>query len=175
MSESPATVGIRDATDADLDAIAALLNEQIAASPFNYAEAPVTIEDRRAWLNTHRAAGLPVLVATLTADHAPPLAGWAALSPYRPSSGYRFTAEASVYVDSTAQRRGVASRLMAELERRATAIELHAVIASIDSENAPSIALFERLGFTECARLPEVGRKLGQWRTQLLYHRLLGR
>jgi len=46
-------------------------------------------------------------------------------------------------------------------------------VASIDSENAPSIALFERHGFVEAARLIEVGRKFAAWRTQLLFARTL--
>jgi phosphinothricin acetyltransferase len=50
---------------------------------------------------------------------------------------------------------------------------LHVLVASIDSENAPSIALFSRLGFAEAARLREVGRKFDRWRTQLLLARTL--
>jgi L-amino acid N-acyltransferase YncA len=46
--------------------------------------------------------------------------------------------------------------------------EVHAIVASIDSENAPSIALFERFGYVEAAHLAEVGRKFERWRTQLL-------
>ena len=45
---------------------------------------------------------------------------------------------------------------------------MHAIVASIDSENAPSIALFERFGYVEAARPTEVGRKFDRWRTQLL-------
>lgn len=166
-------VGIRDATEADLAAIAAMLNEQILASPYNYAEVPVTLEDRRVWLSNHQAAGLPVLVATLVQGDDSLVVGWAALSPYRASSGYRFTAETSVYVAPQHQRRGVATRMLSALEQRALELELHALIASIDSENAPSIALFERRGFAVCARLADVGRKFGAWRTQLLMHRLV--
>jgi len=97
---------IRDATDADLPAIVDILNVEIAESPYVYAEVPVTVDERRSWLAAHRAADLPVLVAVTAEDQA--VIAWAALSPYRPSSGYRFTAELSVYVARGAQRRGTA-------------------------------------------------------------------
>ena len=163
-------VSIREAADADLPNVADILNREIAGSPYLYQERPVTAGERREWLDSHRAAGLPVLIAIEPAEP-DQLLGWASLSPYRTSSGYRFTAEISVYVAPVAQRRGIGGRLLSRLCDEARARRMHALVASIDSENAPSIALFERHGFSEAARLPEVGRKFEQWRTQLLFLR----
>jgi len=146
-----------------------IFNHEVVESPYLYVETPLTLDDRRAWLNQHRAASLPVLVAT-DPTH---ILGYASLSPYRPSSGYRFTGEVSVYVAPFAQRRGLGARLLSSLVDEARRRGLHALVASIDSENAPSIALFERCGFAEAARLEEVGRKFGRWRTQLLFARRL--
>jgi phosphinothricin acetyltransferase len=158
---------IRDADERDLPAIATIFNLEVVESPFVYLEAPLTLDSRRSWLQTHRSAGLPVVVATDPGD-ATEVLGWAALSPYRPASGYRFTLEASVYVARAAHRRGIGRRLLAALDDVARARGAHAIVASIDSENTPSIALFERFGYVEAARLTEVGRKFEQWRTQLL-------
>ena len=163
-------INIRDAADDDLAAVAAILNHEIAESPYVYADVPVTLDERREWLESHRAAALPVVVATL-ADAPDVVLAWGALSVYRPSSGYRFTVEASVYVDPAAQRKGIGARLLSELCEEARKREMHALVASIDSENAPSIALFTRSGFQEVARLDEVGRKYDTWRTQLLFIR----
>jgi L-amino acid N-acyltransferase YncA len=162
-----APITIRDADDRDLPAIAAIFNFEIAESAYVYVEAQLTLDDRRSWLQTHRSASLPVVVATDPGD-ATEVLGWAALSPYRGASGYRFTLEASVYVGRTSHRRGIGRRLMAALDEAAQARGVHAIVASIDSENAPSIALFERFGYVEAARLTEVGRKFERWRTQLL-------
>ena len=165
-------ISIRAATDADLVFVCEILNAEIAASPFVYAGTPVSLDERRAWLAVHTAAGLPVLVAT-EANDPTRLVGWAALSLYRPSSGYRFTTEASVYIAPFAQRRGIGRRLLARLCDEARGRETHAIVASIDSENAPSIALFEREGFREVGRLDGVGRKFDEWRTQLLFLRTI--
>jgi L-amino acid N-acyltransferase YncA len=160
-------INIRDATDDDLTAVAAMLNREIAESPYVYADIPVTLDERRDWLESHRAVELPVIVAT-PVDRSNVVLGWGALSVYRPSGGYRFTVEASVYVDPSAQRQGIGARLLSQLCDEARTREMHALVASIDSENAPSIALFERYGFREVARLDDVGWKYGGWRTQLL-------
>jgi phosphinothricin acetyltransferase len=162
-----APVIIRDADERDLPAIAAIFNFETAESAYVYAEVPLTLDDRRSWLQMHQSASLPVVVATDPGD-ATEVLGWAALSPYRAASGYRFTLEASVYVAHASHRRGIGRRLMAALDDAARARGVHAIVASIDSENAPSIALFERFGYVEAARLTEVGRKFERWRTQLL-------
>jgi phosphinothricin acetyltransferase len=157
---------MHDASDADLPFILDTLNLEIEESAYVYAENPVTLDERRSWLARHREADLPVIVAT-TADLVP--LGWGALSTYRSSSGYRFTLEASVYVSRQAQRRGIGRSLLEELEHRARSQGAHAIVASIDSANAPSIVLFEKFGYAEAGRLDEVGWKFGAWRTQLLY------
>jgi len=157
---------LRNATDADLPAIVEMLNIEIAQSPYVYAEIPVTVEERRGWLAMHKTAELPVLVADIEED--PRSVGWAALSPYRQSSGYRFTAELSVYVARRAQRRGIGSALVRALVNRAEERGLRALVGSVDAGNTPSIELLGRFGFIEVARLPAVGYKFGEWRTQLL-------
>ena len=164
MDALTTAISIREATDADLPAVLEIFNREVVASPYLYVETPLTLDERRAWLEQHRAANLPIVVAT----EAEIVLAYASLSPYRPSSGYRFTGEVSVYVAPFAQRRGVGGRLVGHMCDSARARGLHALVASIDSENAPSIALFERHGFVEAARLREVGRKFDRWRTQLL-------
>jgi len=165
-------ISIRAATEADLVFVGEILNAEIDRSPYMYAETPVSLDERRGWLALHAAANLPIIVATELDDHSRVL-GWAALSSYRPSSGYQFTIEASVYVAQSAQRRGIGRRLLSRLCMDARDRGKHAIVASIDSENGPSIALFAKEGFREVGRLDDVGRKFSAWRTQLLFLRTL--
>ncbi len=172
LHRSPAShaIGIREAADADLHSIMMILNHEIIESPYVYAEAAVTLDERRAWLEEHRAHGLAVLVAVEDGI----VRGWGSLSPYRSASGYRFTVEPSVYVAAAARGRGIARTLLTALHEAAIARNAHASVASIDAENLPSITLFLAFGYREVARLPEVGRKFDHWRTQLLLLRELG-
>lgn len=166
LPHTPQAIGIREATDADLPSIVEIVNLAIASSPYVWTEIPTTIEVRRAWLDEHRRANYPVLVAHDPEDESSVL-GWSSLSPFRPRDGYRFTAEVSIYVHPRAQRRGVATQLVATLETIAQERRLHTLVAVIDAEHAASVSLFQRFGYIERGRLPEAGRKFDAWRDEV--------
>jgi len=63
MDALTTAISIREATDADLPAVLEIFNREVVASPYLYVEAPLTLDDRRAWLEQHRAANLPIVVA----------------------------------------------------------------------------------------------------------------
>lgn len=158
-------IGIRDATDADLLSMVEIVNREIGESPFVWGEIPVTVEARREWLAKHREFAQPAIVATDPQDGR--VVGWASLSTFRPPSGYRFTCEVSVYVARDAQRQGVGRRLISTLHARAKPLGLHSLVAVIDAENTASMGLFRSFGYSEAGRLDEIGRKFGEWRSEV--------
>jgi len=158
---------IRPASPSDLPAINDIYNFYVVNSTATYQEDPETLENRQAWFNRHGPAH-PVTVARLGDT----VAGWASLSPYHPRSAYRRTVECSVYVDSASNRRGVGRALMVDLVSRARAGGHHSIIALIDAEQAPSLALHESLGFVRVGHLCEVGFKFGRW-LDVIYMQLL--
>jgi phosphinothricin acetyltransferase len=165
MMEGHATaIGIRDASDADLLSIVEIVNREIRESAFVWGEVPNTLEMRRDWLMKHHELEQPVLVAC---DDAGRVVGWASLSTFRASSGYRFTCEVSVYVAREAHRRGIGRRLVERLHERASEMGLQALVAVIDCENTASIGLFESLGYVEVGRMRDIGRKFGAWRSEV--------
>jgi L-amino acid N-acyltransferase len=152
-------------TDADLVSVVAIVNREIAESPYVWGEIPVTVEARRDWLARHRELGQPAVVATSSTDGR--VIGWASLSTFRPSSGYRFTLEASVYVARDTRRRGIGRSLITALHDRAEPAGVHAVVAVIDAENTASIDLFHAFGYADVGRLDGIGRKFGTWRDEV--------
>jgi L-amino acid N-acyltransferase YncA len=150
---------IRDARDADLDAILEIHNRAIRESLAIWTEEEADRAERERWFADHEAVGHPVLVAEI--DGA--VAGYAAYGPWRSKTGYRHTVENSVYVHDDFQRRGVGKALMAELIERARAAGIHVMIAAIEAGNAGSIEMHRRFGFEEPVILREVGTKFGQW------------
>jgi phosphinothricin acetyltransferase len=62
---------------------------------------------------------------------------------------------------------------MAELIDRAVAQDYHVMIGGIDAQNAASIALHERLGFTHAGTVKQVGFKFGRWLDLAFYQLLL--
>lgn len=159
---------IRDADKADLPAVLAIHNTNIAESTAIWDTDEVDLDDRLSWFADRTAAGMPILIAEIDGE----VAGYASYGQWRPKTGYRFSVENSVYVDERFQRRGVASALLTELIARATdSGRVHAMIAAIESSNTGSIALHERFGFRTVGELPEVGHKFGRWMDLTLMQR----
>lgn len=152
-------VQIRDAVATDLDTITAIHNDAVVHTTAIWNETPVDVDDRAAWLAERTRRGFPVIVA---ADDSGVL-GYASYGDWRPHSGYRHTAEHSVYVRGDQRGRGIGRTLMIELIDRARAQGLHVLVAGVDSTNTGSIVLHEKLGFREVGRLPQVGAKFGRW------------
>lgn len=165
-------IGIREATDADLPSIVEIVNLAIASSPYVWTEIPTTLDARRAWFEDHQRSGHPIFVA-FAPDDPDHVMGWSSLSTFRGRDGYRFTAEVSVYVHPSAQRQGVATRLIEATEAAASRQGFHALVAVIDAAHTASISLFRRFSFAERGRLAEIGWKFGAWRDEVFMVKLL--
>jgi L-amino acid N-acyltransferase YncA len=150
---------IRQAVDADLDAILAIHNEAIEHSAAIWNDEVVARSDREEWLAARTAAGDPVLVAVENGE----LAGYATYAQWRAKYGYRHTVEDSVYIAAPFQGRGVGRALLVELVARARTAGHHVMLADIESGNVASIGLHESLGFVEAGRLREIGTKFDRW------------
>lgn len=150
---------IRDATEADLPAILAILNQAIRETTAIWHTAEATLEARRDWMRERQGRGLPVLVAVEGGK----VLGFATFGDFRPFAGYAGTVEHSLYVDPAAQGRGLGRSLLAALVDRARAMRLHVMVAGIEAGNQASVALHRAAGFEEAGLLREVGRKFDRW------------
>lgn len=149
---------IRTATPADAPAIAAIYNHAVQHTTAIWNDITVDAENRVHWMQDRLTTGMPVFVWDQEG-----VLGYASYGPWRPHDGYRQTVEHSVYVAPQAQGAGIGRALMEALIARARANGLHVMVAGIDAQNAGSIALHERLGFTQTALMPQVGQKFGRW------------
>ena len=159
---------VRDATAADMEAVADILNDVIATTTAVWTDDLVDVNERLGWFDQRRRAGYPVLVAD-----AGEIAGFASFGDFRPWPGYAGTVEHSVHVRATHRGAGVGTLLVRELIVRATDLGKHVVIAGVEATNDASLRLHRRLGFTQVAYLPEVGRKFDRWLDLVLLHRTL--
>ena len=162
---------IRSSRDGDLDAIATLYRHHVLHGTASFeTEAPSTAEmaRRRADLVGR---GMPHLVL----EQAGRIRGYAYAGPYRPRAAYRDTVENSVYLAADAIGCGFGRQLLAALIEQCTALGLRQMVAVVgDSDNLPSIALHERLGFRRVGTLTGVGFKHGRWLDTVLLQRSLG-
>jgi phosphinothricin acetyltransferase len=153
---------LRMAEEADAPGILAILNEVILHSTAIYTDRPEVLEDRLAWMRKRWEWGYPVLVADCA--HGGGILGFAAFSDFRHGwDGFRYTVEHSVHVHARARGRGIGQTLVAALIEQARVLGKHVMVASVDSANAPSLRLHEKLGFQCVAQMPHVGCKFGRW------------
>jgi L-amino acid N-acyltransferase YncA len=151
---------VRQAGEADLPGVLAIYNHAVEHTTAIWNDLLVDVDNRLAWWKGRTEAGFPVVVAV---DGSGGVLGYGSYGPFRPFDGYRQTVEHSVYVAEGARRRGVATALMAALEAQARTAGMHVIVGGIAADNAPSLALHRRLGFTETGRMPEVGQKFGRY------------
>ena len=150
---------VRPAEEGDLPAILAITNEAIRTGTALWTITPTTLQARRAWMEERLADGFPVLVHS----RAGRVLGFGSYGRFRPHEGYAHTVEHSLYVDPAAQRGGIGRALLEALIAHGTRAGKHVMIGGIEAQNAASIALHERAGFTRAALLPQVGRKFDRW------------
>jgi phosphinothricin acetyltransferase len=164
-------VSIRPATAADIPAITAIYAHAVNTGTASFElEAPSEAEMARR-MTTLFDGGYPYIAATAGGT----LVGYAYAGPYRPRPAYRFAVEDSIYVDQTAQRRGVGRALLEHLIAESELRGFRQMVAIIgDSANAPSIELHRTLGFRMVGAFENVGYKFGRWLDSVMMQRALG-
>ena len=161
---------VRDATPADVPAIAALYADEVRdhVNTYEY-DVPDDAEMARRMRGVLD-AGYPYLVAELDGE----FVGYAYASSYRARAGYRKTVENSVYVVPGRQGQGIGAALMQALIDACEARGYRQMIAVIgEPTNTASIRLHEKFGFTYSGTIPEVGVKFGVYQDIVNYQLLV--
>lgn len=151
---------IRKAEITDLEALLHIYNYEVVHGTATFDTECKTLEQRKEWFYEHNVDNHPLIVADIDGR----AVGYASLSAYRPKDAYRSSVELSVYVDPAYRGQGIAARLMdAIIEEARSDAHTHLVISIITGSNAASIHLHEKLGFTYCGTIREVGFKHGHY------------
>jgi phosphinothricin acetyltransferase len=161
-------LSIHPATPADLTAINDIYNYFVLHSTCTYQEEPSSMAERETWFAQHGEKH-PITVAQRDGQ----LIGWASLSRFHARSAYRFTVENSVYVRHDLHNQGIGSALLADSIARAKSCGHRTIIALIDADQAPSIALHRKFGFEQVAHLKQVGFKFGRWLDVIYLQKML--
>ena len=151
---------IRDAAEADLSALRDIFNDAVLNTTAIWMDNVVDLTNRQAWFAARAQQGYPILVAE-NADGE--VVGYASFGDWRPFDGFCHTVEHSVYIRADQRGKGLGPQLLTALIERAKACDKHVMVAAIESGNAASIGLHQRLGFAITGQMPQVGRKFGRW------------
>jgi L-amino acid N-acyltransferase len=147
-----------------------ILNEAIQNSTAVYDYRPRTMAMMDAWFDAKARGDYPVIGAV---DAGGRLLGFATYGTFRERPAYKYTVEHSVYVHRDSRGHGVGRLLLAALIERARAQNYHVLIGGIDADNAVSIELHRKFGFTFCGEIREAGFKFGRWLHLVFYQLIL--
>jgi L-amino acid N-acyltransferase len=165
-------IHVRPATAVDVPAIRQLFNALIPTTTVTWRDHLASTSEIATWFAHQEAAGNPVLVADADGF----VAGYTCWSAFRGGErfpGYRQTVELTIHVTGDQHGRGVGRLLLTALIDEARRREVHVMVAAIDADNVASIAFHRAMGFTEVARMPEVGRKFDRWLDLVLMQRIV--
>lgn len=150
---------LRAAREDDAPSIAAIYSFHVLNGVSTYEETAPGAAEMATRIRTILAGGYPYLVAEFDGR----TAGYAYISAWNERSGYRFTAQDSIYIDEALRRRGLGRLLLAALLDEARARGLKQMMAIVGGASPPSIALHEALGFRRIGLANKIGFKFGRW------------
>jgi phosphinothricin acetyltransferase len=163
---------IRDATEADVPALAAIYAHHVLHGTGTFEETPPDAAEMAARFALITGHGWAWLVAEASDGT---VLGYAYHAPFRNRSGYRYTAENAIYVRDDVRGQGVGKALVEALLARAEAAGLRQMYALIgDSENVGSIGLHVSAGFRRVGVMKAAGFKFGQWLDVVIMQKTLG-
>jgi phosphinothricin acetyltransferase len=153
-------VTVRDAVPSDLPQLVEIYNYYVTNTPITFDLVPVTLEQRKLWLDEHGPSGRHRLLVCVE-DGA--LAGYASSHRFRVKPAYETTVETSCYCAPLATGRGLGTQLYRALFEALRGEDIRSFIAGITLPNPASIALHQSFGFVPVGTMHAVGRKFGQY------------
>jgi L-amino acid N-acyltransferase YncA len=150
---------LRFVRESDLPDILDIYNDAIVNTTAVYHYEAQTLDNRLQWYRDKQKSGHPIVVL----EEEGRVVGFATFGPFRAWPAYKYTVEHSVYVHRDFRGRGAGKLLLQEIIRLAGERGAATLVAGIDAENAVSIGLHRKLGFTHSGTIRRAGFKFGRW------------
>ena len=170
--ENEQPVVIRPSRDADVEAMLAIYRHHIRrgieeGGDDSGTPQPDDLRERRKNLQNRR---FPHLAATYRGE----VVGYAYVVLFRKRPAYRYTVKHSIYVHHDHLGRGIGRLLLHALIDACAAAGFRQMIGYIDADNAASLGLHERFGFSRVGLLRAVAYRYGRWADSVMVQRSLG-
>jgi L-amino acid N-acyltransferase YncA len=88
--------------------------------------------------------------------------GFGFLRPFRNSETFRRTAEITYFILPEHTRKGLGTKLLQVLERKANEMNITTLLANVSSLNNQSLEFHLKNGFRRCGTFRKIGRKFGK-------------
>jgi len=159
----------RIAVQNDLADIVAIYNSTISSRLVTADLDEVSVASRQAWFDEHSPEKRPLWVLELDQGQGRQILGWLSFSNFYGRPAYAGTAELSVYLHPDARGKGLGTYCLKLAESQAPLVGVHTLLGFIFGHNAPSMRLFEKLGYRKWAELPKVANLDGIERDLIIF------
>jgi L-amino acid N-acyltransferase YncA len=149
---------IRSATIADAQSLLDIYTYYVLHTPITFETEIPTIEDFSERIRTI-SSRYPYLVA----EEAGRILGYAYATAYKGRAAYDWTVEVTVYLDQSAQAKGIGTALYDALENILKAQHIVNLTACITGGNQQSEGFHQKRGYQRVADFKKVGYKFNQW------------
>lgn len=149
---------VRPVQGKDVAAITSIYDYYIQNTYISFEEEPVS-ESEMASRVAHITESYPWIVFEENGE----VIGYAYAGKWKERTAYRFTGEATVYVEREAIGRGIGSVLYDHLLKEVRKSDMHSLMAVIALPNDASVRIHEKYGFKKTAHFKEAGFKFGTW------------
>ncbi|WP_296402875.1 GNAT family N-acetyltransferase [Psychrobacter sp.] len=145
---------IRLAKPDDLAQVVAIYNQSIAGKASTADLTPVTIADRKIWFDDHlNNPHRPIYIMTNATGS---IVAWGSFSDVKSRLAYHISSEISIYVAESGQGLGLGKQMLQWMLSQAPQLGITNILALIFGHNKPSLALFNKFGFEQWGKLPNV-------------------
>ncbi|CUN53721.1 GNAT family N-acetyltransferase [Clostridium paraputrificum] len=149
---------IREVKLSDAKAIVDIYNYYILNTNITFEEKQLTVDDMEERI-IEKTVKHPWIVYEMNGQ----VIGYAYLSGWHSRSAYRYSNEASIYLDRNEKGHGIGKKLFANLLEVSKDYGVHTIVSGITIPNAESISLHEKFGFKKIAEFKEIGFKNNKW------------
>jgi len=163
-------VKLRIANTSDASNVNETYGYYIAHTLANFGEQNKTVEERAQEI-AQLTEMYPFWIAE---DESGRFLGFACAEPYRPKSGYRYTAELTIYLHPDAPKGcGIGTALYEQLLTCLKEQGFRIALGVIQAENQASLSLHRRFGFRQVGELKNTCYKHGQWVDAVILEKVL--
>ena len=161
---------IKTCDEAQLPEIMEIFNEAIINTSSVYDYNPRTMDDMMTWYYAKIKGDYPLIGLF---DQHENLLGFGTYGTFRGQPAYKYSIEHSVYVRTDVRGNGLGKVLLTEVIKRAILDDYHVIVGGIDSGNATSIRLHDKMGFKFSGTVKHAGYKFGKWLDLSFYQLIL--
>lgn len=159
---------IREAKQKDISYICDIHNQGIIDKIATLDTTKHSLNYQKKWFEKHKSPfGIWVF------EQHDRIIGWVSLNIFNSRPGYKFVADLSVYVERSSRGKGVGSKLLDFVVKKARKNDFHKIVISAFPFNKQGITLYEKFGFRKVGIYKEQGKLDGKWVDVVIMEKIL--